>query len=225
MRELKQKRKDCEDAYEAKFAQYKEKKSVIREKTQELAKIRVENVIQNDIVYHVAMKSESLDELEAELEAENAIGILKHTKISTNLSLAYPVCGKIVTEFGDRGANGEMVNCISLETRPGAIVTSPANGLVVFCGKFLNYGNMVIISNGDYRVILYGLGDMYVSVADVMEIGDYIGEMRMITKPVIKMELKKFGELLDPREWMQQTLEKEKAEKLNAGKSGNQVAR
>jgi hypothetical protein len=216
---LKQKKMDCINVHETKLAQYKGKKALTKEKMLTLAKTRVENVIQNDVIYHMATKSESLDELEAELEAENAIGILKDTKISTDLSLAYPVYGKIATEFGDQGSNGEMIPYISMETRPGAVVTSPANGLVVFCGRFLNYGTLVIISNGDYRVFLYGMGDALVSVADVVEVGDYIGEMQMIAKPIIKMELKKSGESLDPNHWLQQTLENGKVKK-----NANQVA-
>ncbi|MDR3155508.1 MAG: peptidoglycan DD-metalloendopeptidase family protein [Holosporaceae bacterium] len=225
IKQLKQKKKDCTSVYEMKIAQHKEKRSLLMKKIEELSKTREENVIQSDVVYHIATKSESLDELEAELEAENTVGILKGTKISGNLSLAYPVCGKIVAEFGDHGPNGEMIHCISLETRPGAIVTSPSSGVVVFCGRFLNYGNIVIISNGDYRVFLYGLSDIFVSVADIVEIGDYIGEMKMMARPVVKMELKKSGESLDPRHWMQQTLEKEMAEKSKVDKTGNVAVR
>jgi septal ring factor EnvC (AmiA/AmiB activator) len=62
----------------------------VEARAEKLARARGENAIQNDVVYHLATKSESLEELDAELEAENAVGVLKNTKISTNLSLAYP---------------------------------------------------------------------------------------------------------------------------------------
>ncbi|GHU16701.1 peptidase M23 [Alphaproteobacteria bacterium] len=184
----------------------------IDEKAAEIAKSRPENVIQSDVVYHIASKSESIEELDAELEAENAIGVLKNTRISTELSLDYPVCGKIVTEFGDKNPDGEMICYISFETRPGAIVRSPAKGCVVFAGKFLGYGNMVIISNGDYRVFVYGMDTIATSIGEFLEIGDYIGKMNAspLSNPVLKMELKKTGESLDPRHWMLQTIEKGK---------------
>ncbi|MDR2782218.1 MAG: peptidoglycan DD-metalloendopeptidase family protein [Holosporaceae bacterium] len=176
----------------------------IETKANELALTRVENIIQDDVVCHLATKSESLDELDAELEAENTIGVLKNTKVSTELVIAYPVAGKIANEFGDKGANNEMLYYTSFEAPPDAIVTSPAKGVVVFSEKFLTYGNILIISNGEYRVFLYGMDVLFASTGDVVEIGDYVGRMKAKTSdpPVIKMELKKSGEHLDPRQWM-----------------------
>lgn len=179
-------------------------------KTNEITKNNEETIIQN-IVYHIATKSSSIEELDAELESENAIGVLKNTKISTSLSLSFPVNGRIVSEFGDKGPSGKMIYYTSFECRPLAIVTSPAKGLVVFSGKFLNYGNMVIISNGDYRVFLYGIDSIFVSAGDVVEIGDYVGRMSNNLKSgksiILKMELRRSGEALDPRHWLLQNLE------------------
>jgi septal ring factor EnvC (AmiA/AmiB activator) len=182
----------------------------VEAKAEKLAQMRGENPIQNDVVYHLATKSESLEELDAELEAENAIGVLKNTKTFAELSLVYPVAGKIVSEFGDKGANNEMIYYISFETCSNAIVTSPAQGLVVFSGKFLNYGNILIISNGEYRVFLYGMDILFSSTGDTVEIGDYIGKMKEkdASNPTIKMELKKSGEPLDPRHWLLETINK-----------------
>jgi septal ring factor EnvC (AmiA/AmiB activator) len=99
--------------------------------------------------------------------------------------------------------------CIAFETRPYAIVTSPANGQVVFAGSFMNYGNMIIISNGEYRIFLYGIDSISITTGEVLEIGDYIGKMgdKVVNRSdVIKMELRKSGEQLDPRHWLHQTL-------------------
>ncbi|MDR3187364.1 MAG: peptidoglycan DD-metalloendopeptidase family protein [Holosporaceae bacterium] len=195
-----------------KKASYEALCAEISSKTDQLAKTRSENIIQDDIVYHIASKSESIEELDAELEAENTIGVLRNIKISTELALVYPVVGKIVSEFGDKGPNNEMAYHTAFATHPGAVVTSPAKGLVVFKGKFLNYGNMIIISNGDHRIFLYGMDSLFVSTGDIVEIGDYIGRMGTVSRDdfVIKMELKKSGEPLDPRHWLLETLEKGK---------------
>ena len=184
----------------------------IDEESKKLAETREENVIQNDVVYHIATKSESIEELDAELEAENVVGVLRNNKVSTDLSLAYPVNGKIVAEFGDRGDDGSMICYMGFETNQEAIVTSPAKGLVVFSGNFLNYQNMVIISNGEYRIFLYGINKIFAATGDVVEIGDYIGQMDDESKdpPIVKMELRKSGEPLDPRHWLMQTIEKGK---------------
>jgi septal ring factor EnvC (AmiA/AmiB activator) len=189
---------------------YEELLKDVETRAGELARTRVENVIQNDVVYHLATKSESLEELDAELEAENTIGALKNTKISTDLVLAYPVAGKIVNEFGDKGPDNEMICYIAFETCSNAVVTSPAKGLVIFAGKFLNYGNLLIISNGEYRVFLYGMDVLFSSTGDIVEVGDYVGRMKEKTEhnPIIKMELKKSGEPLDPRQWILDTIDK-----------------
>jgi murein DD-endopeptidase MepM/ murein hydrolase activator NlpD len=198
------------------IAEY-EKLCISLEKESENAKKeRSDNTIKEDIVNHIANKSESIEELDAELEAENAVGVLKSSEPSTSIYLAYPVAGKIVSEFGDKNADNEMIYYIAFETSPNAIVTSPTQGLVVFSGKFLNYGNMVIISNREYRVFLYGMDVLFAAAGDTVVIGDYIGKMpqKTIINPVIKMELKRFGEPLDPRHWLLETIEKrEKDEK------------
>lgn len=213
---LKQKRMEKAKELDMKKSRYEKLKMQIKNKLPETEKTAEENIIKN-VVYHIATKSNSIDELDAELESENAIGVLKNTKINTELSLIYPATGKLVTEFGDKNKNGDMIYCISFETRKGAVVTSPAKGLVVFSGKFLNYGNMIIISNGEYRVFVYGMSnDIYTKTGDVVEIGDYIGTMSdeaQTEKPVVMMELRKSGESLDPRHWLHQTIERENSVK------------
>lgn len=184
----------------------------IEEEAEKLATGREENVIQNDVVYHIATKSESIEELDAELEAENVVGVLRNDKVWTNLALNYPANGRIVSEFGDRGEDDSMICYMGFETEHGAIVTSPTKGLVVFSGSFLNYQNMVILSNGEYRIFLYGMKKIFVVTGDIVEAGDYIGKMDEGSKdrPVVKMELRRSGEPLDPRHWLLQTIEKGK---------------
>jgi septal ring factor EnvC (AmiA/AmiB activator) len=180
----------------------------IESSAEKYAKEREENIIQNDVVCHLAAKSESLEELDAELEAENAVGVLKNTQVATELTLAYPVTGRVITEFGDKDANNETIYYMAFETDVNTIVTSPAKGVVVFSGQFLNYGNILIISNGEYRVFLYGMGVLFSSTGDMVEIGDYIGKMtKEQNGRVVKMELKKIGEPLNPRRWIQGTME------------------
>ncbi|MDR1982373.1 MAG: peptidoglycan DD-metalloendopeptidase family protein [Holosporaceae bacterium] len=214
--QLKKSKQNKMDELKTEIAEYNRLFGEIEVRAEKLAQTRGENIIQNDVVYHLATKSESLEELDAELEAENAVGVLKNTKISTDLALAYPVVGKIVSEFGDKGANGEMIYYISFETHSDAIVTSPAKGLVVFSGRFLNYGNILIISNGEYRVFLYGVDVLFPATGDTVEIGDYVGKMKAKVgdnNPTVKMELKKSGEPLDPRHWLLETINKNENEK------------
>lgn len=206
---LKQEKENCRNRLKQALAEYTALVNKIQETTSEILKSKEETIIQN-IVYHIATKSASIEELDAELESENAVGVLKNTRIATNLKLEYPVSGRIVTEFGDKSETGEMVYYTAFECRSSAVVTSPAKGLVVFSGSFLNYGNMVIISNGDYRIFLYGLDSIFVRAGDVIEIGDYIGKMgddfRAGKTATLRLELRRSGEPLDARQWLQQNL-------------------
>ncbi|MBQ3565517.1 MAG: peptidoglycan DD-metalloendopeptidase family protein [Alphaproteobacteria bacterium] len=210
--DLEKEKTELETEYKQLCDEYKKLVEGIEKKSEEISKNREENVIQDDVVYHLAVKSESLEELDAELEAESVVGVLKSSgSSSSELKLGYPVSGKIVAEFGDKGVGEEMIYYLGFETAPGAIVTSPAKGKIVFAGKFLNYGNMVIISRGMYRVFLYGMKKIFVATGDVLEIGDYVGMMDEESKeaPILKIELKKSGEPLDPRHWLLQTIKQE----------------
>lgn len=187
--------------------------TVIDKTIHELSKKKAENVILNDIILHLATKSSSLEELDAELEAENSVGVLKSKTVVSALRIHSPVVGQIVSEFGDKLENGKMSYHVAFLPMPNAIVASPIEGLVVFCGKFLEYGNIVIINNGDYRIFLYGLDKISAAPGDVLKIGDYIGKAfntEEKNKRLIKMELRKSGEFLDPRHWLIESLEKEK---------------
>ncbi len=206
---LKKNKDELSKDYESTVNDYNQLCKKIKDNLDNLSKTRTENVIQEDVVRHISTKCDSIDELDAELEAENTVGVLKNNKISTELQLVNPVQGKIVAEFGDRGDNDEMIYYLGFETRHGAIVTSPAKGLVVFSGSFLNYKNMVIISNGEYRIFIYGMQTVFASTGDTLDIGDYLGKMDTDSKelPTLKMELKRSGEPLDPRHWLWQSLE------------------
>nr|MCR5224959.1 M23 family metallopeptidase [Alphaproteobacteria bacterium] len=106
----------------------------------------------------------------------------------------------------------EMIRYMAFEVKSGAIITSPCKGLVVFAGKFLNYGNMVIISNGEYRVFLYNIEQLFSSTGDIVETGDYIGRAAFSNgeKVLLKLELRKSGESLDPRHWILESEEKKR---------------
>lgn len=200
---LKNEHKKLCQLYEQLQKNYAHTVSFIRSISAKRLSGRKENRIQSDVVELIAKKSESIEELSAELEAENIVGVFKNTQISTKFSLEYPVFGKIIHEFGDKDENGHMIYYVGFEVKVGGIITTPVEGLVVFSGKFLNYGNMVIISNGDYKIFLYSIDEPAVITGDIVKVGDYIG--RVGEDALLKMELRKSGEPLDPRYWMQKT--------------------
>ncbi|MBE6447465.1 MAG: hypothetical protein E7015_03205 [Alphaproteobacteria bacterium] len=206
---LKQRKENALKDYEQSSKDYVVISEELRKTSEQITSKREKNVTQEDVVCHIAAKCGSIEELDAELEAENMVGILKNTKISTKLALVYPVSGKIVAEFGDRGTDGEMIFYLGFETSKGAVVTSPVKGLIVFAGNFLNHKNMVVLSNGDYRIFVYGIKTLFASIGDLVEVGDFLGWMDNSTEnhQILKMELKRSGEPLDPRHWLLQMID------------------
>lgn len=183
----------------------------IREKFSCINKTKSVNSIQNDVVKHIASKSESIEELDAELEAENTLGVLKNVRVASgNFVISAPVIGNIVGEFGDKINANDMSYSMSFKSHACSIVVAPIDGVIVFVGKFLNYGDIVIINNGDYRIFLYGISNVLISVGDTVNMGDCIGVMdgSISSEPIIRMELRKSGEQLDPRHWIVEGLDK-----------------
>jgi septal ring factor EnvC (AmiA/AmiB activator) len=92
--------------------------------------------------------------------------------------LTLPANGELISRFGaSDGAGGHLAG-IHLATRPGAPVTSPCDGKIMFAGSFRGYGRMLIIAaNGGYHVLLAGLTQIDGVVGQVVLAGEPVGRM------------------------------------------------
>jgi len=92
--------------------------------------------------------------------------------------LTLPANGELITKFGGSDGAGTRLAGIHLATRPGAPVTSPCDGKVMFAGTFRGYGRMLIIAaNGGYHVLLAGLAQIDGVVGQVVLAGEPVGRM------------------------------------------------
>jgi septal ring factor EnvC (AmiA/AmiB activator) len=92
--------------------------------------------------------------------------------------LTLPANGELVSRFGSADGAGGHLAGIHLKTRPGAQVTSPCDGKIVYAGTFRGYGKMLIIAaNGGYHVLLAGLSRVESSVGQVVLAGEPVGRM------------------------------------------------
>ncbi len=67
--------------------------------------------------------------------------------------LPLPVNGTRIRDFGGSDGTGAVEKGISLAARPGAQVTSPCDGWVVYAGPFRSYGQLLILNaGGGYHV-------------------------------------------------------------------------
>jgi murein hydrolase activator len=123
--------------------------------------------------------------------------------------LTLPANGELSARFGaDDGAGGHLAG-IRVETRPGAPVTSPCDGKIMFAGTFRGYGQMLIIAaNGGYHVLLAGLAKVDGVVGQTVLAGEPVGRMRIRPKNVqsvggerLYIEFRRNGVPVDPAPW------------------------
>ena len=132
--------------------------------------------------------------------------------------LPLPVSGAIAREFGDSDDVTGQARGISITTRPGAIVSSPSEGIVAHAGPFRGYGQLLIINAGSgYHIVLAGLGHIDVTAGQPVLAGEPIGAMgdvNVLTTevakatsggPVLYVEFRKDGSAINPGPWWAKT--------------------
>jgi murein hydrolase activator len=124
-----------------------------------------------------------------------------------------PVNGVKLKEFGDPDGTGGSEKGISIATRPGAQVTAPADGWVVYAGPFRSYGQLLILNvGGGYHLLLAGMDRISVDLGQFVLTGEPVAAMGSgsqiaavlatgSSQPVLYIELRKDGVPVDPGPW------------------------
>jgi septal ring factor EnvC (AmiA/AmiB activator) len=127
--------------------------------------------------------------------------------------LALPVNGVKIREFGGSDGAGGVEKGISLATRPGAQVTTPCDGWVVYAGPFRSYGQLLILNaGGGYHVLIAGMGRISVNIGQFVLTGEPVATMGTTSQvasilaanasqPVLYIEFRKDGTPIDPGPW------------------------
>lgn|SRR6185437_4380251 len=127
--------------------------------------------------------------------------------------LPIPVNGVKLKEFGDPDGIGGAEKGVSIATRAGAQITSPADGWVVYAGPFRSYGQLLILNvGGGYHVLLAGMDRISVDLGQFVLTGEPVAVMGSgsriaailaagSTQPVLYVELRKDGTPVDPGPW------------------------
>jgi septal ring factor EnvC (AmiA/AmiB activator) len=119
---------------------------------------------------------------------------------------AMPVNGVKIRDFGvEKG--------ISLASRPGAQVTTPCDGWVVYAGPFRSYGQLLILNaGGGYHVLIAGMERISVNIGQFVLTGEPVATMGTTSQvasilaanasqPVLYVEFRKDGTPIDPGPW------------------------
>lgn len=133
--------------------------------------------------------------------------------------LQFPVAGDPLRQFGEADGTGHSSQGLILATNPGALVTAPADGWVVFAGTFRSYGQMIILNAGDdYHLVLSGMDRVNVRQGQFVVAGEplaVMGEKRVASvnalaletdKPTLYIEFRKNGKPVDSRPWWSATV-------------------
>jgi murein hydrolase activator len=124
-----------------------------------------------------------------------------------------PVNGSKIRDFGGSDGAGGAEKGISLATRPGAQVTTPCDGWVVYAGPFRSYGQLLILNaGGGYHVLIAGMERISVNIGQFVLTGEPVATMGTTSQvasifatnasqPVLYIEFRKDGTPIDPGPW------------------------
>ena len=129
--------------------------------------------------------------------------------------LGIPAQGQVVRRFGEDDGLGGKAQGVMIATRPGAQVTTPADGKVEFAGAFRSYGQVLILNpGGGFRVLLAGMDKVTPGVGEFLRAGEPVGEMGIgpasVTlfgevvqdgRPVLYIEFRNSTEAIDSGPW------------------------
>ncbi|TDK30338.1 hypothetical protein E2F50_21120 [Rhizobium deserti] len=133
---------------------------------------------------------------------------------SLKQKLELPLAGDVLRAFGDADGTGHPARGMTVASNAGAVVTAPADGLVVFAGAFRSYGQMIILNAGDgYHLVLAGMDVVNARQGKFVFAGEPIavmGEKRVASatalaletdRPTLYIEFRKDGTPVDSRPW------------------------
>ena len=168
-----------------------------------------------------AAQTASLQGAPATLNGKPNLGALKDpARLSPAIAFAsakglfaLPVNGVKICDFGGSDGAGGVEKGISLATRPGAQVTTPCDGWVVYAGPFRSYGQLLILNaGGGYHVLIAGMERISVNIGQFVLTGEPVAIMGTTSQvasilaanasqPVLYVEFRKDGTPIDPGPW------------------------
>jgi septal ring factor EnvC (AmiA/AmiB activator) len=118
-----------------------------------------------------------------------------------------PVQGEVVRRYGDAWERRGRSEGWSWRTAPGALVTSPSDGLVEYVGPLKNWGLVVILRRPDgWRAVIAGLQSAELAPGAPVRAQQPIGRMadRKAPPPELYLELRRGSEPVDPGPYLPQ---------------------
>lgn len=216
-------------AEKERLAQLIAEKAKLRTRSEEL--LLAEQARAGELAARAGSLRELIDSLEAQLDAARAAeerargAVPEENRLAEALpframtgKVPLPAAGALAARFGDGDGAGGNLHGDILTTQSGAIVTAPADGVVLYAGPFRSYGQLLILNAGDgYHIVLAGMGRISVALGQSVLAGEPVGTMgeaRLAsavsigsesTAPELYVEFRKDGKPVDPAPWWAET--------------------
>jgi murein hydrolase activator len=155
----------------------------------------------------LAAEARTLRELAARVQPASTRPPNSGTATASSIPATWlaPAEGRIARAYGVREGGAPATQGVTLTTRGGAQVVSPAAGEVAYAGVFRSYGQVLILNvDGGYAVVLTGLETINARVGDRVRAGQPVGEMSAAatTAPELYVEVRRGGQTVDPGRWL-----------------------
>lgn len=115
--------------------------------------------------------------------------------------LRLPVGGRTVIAYGAPDHTGNPSRGLTIAAHPGATITAPFAGTVMFAGPFRNYGQILIVEHGNgYHSLIAGLGRIDTAVGTHIAAGEPIGRTLSPSdeSAEVYFELRRHGQPINP---------------------------
>lgn len=105
-----------------------------------------------------------------------------------------PVTGTLVRRFQEKDRAGQLLQGVTLRTRPGAQVVAPFDCRIMFAQPYKGYGQLLILSTSDgYHFVLAGMSRIYGVEGQTLLEGEPVGVMGAAEEDVQVFEVPRGG--------------------------------
>ncbi|MFT3997209.1 MAG: peptidoglycan DD-metalloendopeptidase family protein [Asticcacaulis sp.] len=158
--------------------------SDVSEQQQRLETLMTERA---DLEDQLLREADAIEARNIELEARkrSLLGLPSLTPLrpaqGQGLNLQVPVVGERAGSYGET-VDGQISRGLRLKTAPGAQIRSPGPGRIEYAGPLDGYGQVIILDvGGGYRVVMTGLGRVYVETGRTVGKGEPLGRTPNLT--------------------------------------------
>ncbi len=184
----------------------------LAEKASAEADIRAAAAREAEAIAKLVAQAKNLKDLAARLQKRNRKNSSPPVSGAGNFARArglvpLPVIGQVEQRFGQADTNGQTVQGLAIAARPGAQITAPYDGRVLYSGAFRQYGGIVILGiDGNYQMILAGMDAAHSYVGQEVLAGEPLGNLPQragsLQRSRLYLELRYNGRPIDPAPWI-----------------------